>query len=84
MAKTVQGAAQCRPGLPIKKGCAATMTHDDKRHAISSWFVALAVKFRRVIGEYMSRRRARECLRFLCRIDWAVLGNPAVHLILDS
>ena len=72
-----------QPGLPITDSYAATMTHDDKLHATSSQFTALAVKSRRAIGDYMSRRRARELLKFLRRIG-AVQGNPAVHLILDS
>ena len=71
-------------GLLIKKGRAATMNHDDKRHATSRRFVRLAVKFGGVIGDCMSRRRARELLKSLCRIDWVVQDKPAPHLILDS
>ena len=46
--------------------------------------MALAVKSGRVIGDCMSRRRARGFLKLLRRIDRVVQGNPAVHLILDS
>ena len=63
--------AQCRPLEPLTDGCAATMTHDNKRHAISRRFVALAVKFDRVIGDCMPRRRTRRFLKLLHRIATA-------------
>jgi hypothetical protein len=30
-----------QPGLPIKKGCCGTMTHDYKRHGTTTLFAAL-------------------------------------------
>ena len=64
-------------------GRAATITHDDKPHATTRRFVALAVKSSRVIGDCMPHRRARELLKSLRRIDRATQGNPTVHLILN-
>ena len=63
--------------------CAAAITHDNKRHATSSQFAALAVKSGSVIGYRTPRRRARGCLKPLHLIDWVVQGNPAVHLNLN-
>ena len=45
--------------------------------------MGLAVKSSRAIGDCMPRRRARELLKLLRRIERAVQGNPAVHLILN-
>ena len=51
----IQALDRTQPGLPIKKGRAATMTHDYKRHGTTTLFAALDVKFlhqidRAVIG----------------------------------
>jgi hypothetical protein len=32
-----------QPGLPMKKGCCATMTHDYKRHGTTTLFAALDI-----------------------------------------
>ena len=50
-----------RPGLPLKKGRAATMTHDYKRHGITTLFAALDVKSDLGIGECMPRH-ALSCI----------------------
>ena len=73
-----------QPGLPHKKGRAATMTHDYKRHGTTTLFAALDVKSGMVIGECLLRHRAKEFLRFLRRIDRAVLKPRDVHLVLDN
>ncbi len=73
-----------QPGLPLKKGRAATMTHDYKRHGTTTLFAALDVKSGMVIGDCMPRHRAKEFLKFLRRIDRAVPGKREVHLILDN
>jgi hypothetical protein len=73
-----------QPGLPLKKGRAATMTHDYKRHGTTTLFAALDVKSGMVIGECLPRHRAKEFLRFLRRIDRAVLKPRDVHLVLDT
>ena len=69
----IQALDRTQPGLPLKKGRAATMTHDYKRHGTTTLFAALDVKSGMVIGDCMPRHRAREFLRFLRRIDRAVL-----------
>jgi hypothetical protein len=40
----IQALDRTQPGLPLKKGRAATMTHDYKRHGTTTLFAALDVK----------------------------------------
>ncbi len=39
----MQALDRTQPGLPMKKGRAATMTHDYKRHGTTSLFAALNI-----------------------------------------
>lgn len=80
----IQALDRTQPGLPLKKGRAATMTHDYKRHGTTTLFAALDVKSGMVIGDCMPRHRAKEFLKFLRHIDRAVQGKREVHLILDN
>lgn len=80
----IQALDRTQPGLPLKKGRAATMTHDYKRHGTTTLFAALDVKSGMVIGECLPRHRAKEFLKFLRRIDRAVPGPREVHLVLDN
>lgn len=80
----IQALDRTQPGLPLKKGRAATMTHDYKRHGTTTLFAALDVKSGMVIGECLPRHRAKEFLCFLRRIDRAVLKPRDVHLVLDN
>jgi transposase len=80
----IQALDRTQPGLPLKKGRAATMTHDYKRHGTTTLFVALDVKTGKVIGECLPRHRAAEFIRFMRRIDRNVQKNLDVHLVLDN
>lgn len=80
----IQALDRTQPGLPLKKGRAATMTHDYKRNGTTTLFAALDVKSGVVIGECLPRHRAKEFLRFLRRIDRAVKKPRDVHLVLDN
>jgi len=80
----IQALDRTQPGLPMKKGRAATMTHDYKRHGTTTLFAALDVKSGLVIGECQPRHRAKEFIRFLRRIDRAVRRHLDVHLVLDN
>ena len=57
-----------QPGVPLKKGRAATMTHDTKRHGTTTLFAALDTRTGRTIGECQPRHRAKEFIHFLRRI----------------
>jgi transposase len=80
----IQALDRTQPGLPLKKGRAATMTHDYKRHGTTTLFAALDVKSGLVIGDCMPRHRAKEFLTFLRRIDQAVKKPRDIHLVLDN
>jgi transposase len=80
----IQALDRTQPGLPLKKGRGATMTHDYKRHGTTTLFAALDVKSGRVIGECQPRHRAKEFIRFLKRIDRCVKRHLDVHLVLDN
>ena len=51
----IQALDRTQPGLPLKKGRAATMTHDYKRNGTTTLFAALDVKSGVVIGECLPR-----------------------------
>ena len=80
----IQALDRTQPGLPLKRGRAATMTHDYKRHGTTTLFAALDVMSGMVIGDCMPRHRAREFLAFLRRIDRAVLKPRDIHVVLDN
>jgi len=80
----IQALDRLQPGLPLKKGRAATMTHDYKRHGTTTLFAALDVKSGFVIGECLPKHRAKEFIGFLKRIDRAVQKHLDLHLIVDN
>jgi transposase len=80
----IQALDRTQPGLPMKRGRAATMTHDYKRHGTTTLFAALDVKTGLVIGECLPRHRAKEFIRFLRRIDRATDKHLDLHLIVDN
>jgi transposase len=80
----IQALDRTLPGLRLKKGRAATITHDDKRHGTTTLFAALDVKSGKVIGDCMPRHRAKEFLKFLRQIDKAVPARRDVHLVPDN
>ena len=80
----IQALDRTQPGLPLKRGRAATMTHDYKRHGTTTLFAALDVKSGLVIGECQPRHRAKEFIRFLKRINRCVQRHLDIHLVLDN
>ena len=65
----IQALDRTQPGLPLKRGRAATMTHDYKRNGITTLFAALNVLDGSVISTCMERHRHLEWLKFLRMID---------------
>jgi transposase len=80
----IQALDRTQPGLPLKKGRAATMTHDYKRNGTTTLFAALDVKTGLVIGECHPRHRGKEFIQFLKRIDRCVQSPLGIHLVLDN
>jgi len=80
----VQALDRTQPGLPLKKGRAATMTHDYKRHGTTTLFAALNVLDGQVIAQCQQRHRHTEWLRFLRQIDRETPKDKALHLIADN
>ena len=81
---SVQALDRTQPSLPIKKGRAATMTHDYKRNGTTTLFAALDVLTGTVIGQCLPRHRHEEFLKFLRKIDREVPKGLQVHLICDN
>lgn len=80
----IQALDRTQPGLPIKPGRAATMTHDYKRNGTTTLFAALNVLDGTLIGRCMKRHRHQEFIRFLGQVDRAVPARKAVHVVLDN
>jgi transposase len=65
----IQALDRTQPGLPMKKGRCATMTHDYKRNGTTTLFAALNVLEGKVIGRCMQRHRHQEFIRFLNAVE---------------
>lgn len=68
-----------QPGLPLKRGRGATMTHDYKRNSTTTPFAALNILGRSVIGRNMQRHRHHEFIRFLNAIEAETHDDKDVH-----
>lgn len=80
----VQALDRTQPGLPLKKGRAATMTHDYKRNGTTTLFAALNVLDGQVIAQCQQRHRHIEWLKFLKQIDSETPTDKTLHLICDN
>ncbi len=80
----IQALDRTQPGLPLKKGRAGTMTHDYKRHGMTTLFAALDVLEGKVIGRCMQRHRHQEFIRFLNAVEREVPAGKIIHAILDN
>jgi transposase len=80
----VQALDRTQPGLPLKKGRAATMTHDYKRNGTTTLFAALNVLDGQVIAQCQQRHRHTEWLKFLRKIDRETPKGKTLHLIADN
>jgi transposase len=80
----VQALDRTQPGLPLKKGRAATMTHDYKRNGTTTLFAALNVLDGQVIAQCQQRHRHTEWLKFLRKIDRETPKHKTLHLICDN
>ena len=80
----VQALDRTQPGLPMKKGGAATMTHDYKRNGTAMLFAALNVLDGQVISQCQQRHRHVEWLKFLWQIHRETPNGKSLHLIADN
>jgi len=80
----IQALDRTQPGLPLKRGRAATMTHDYKRHGTTTLFAALDVASGQIIGQCMPRHRSDEFLKFLKHLDRHTDTSLDLHLICDN
>jgi transposase len=80
----IQALDRTQPDLPLKKGRAGTMTHDDKRNGTTTLFAALNTLDGTVISCCQPRHRNAEWLRFLRRIDQQTPKDKQLHLICDN
>jgi transposase len=80
----VQALDRTQPGLPLKKGRAATLTHDYKRNGTTTLFAALNVLDGQVIAQCQQRHRHTEWLKFLRQIDRETPKDKTLHLICDN
>jgi transposase len=80
----VQALDRTQPGLPMKKGRAATMTHDYKRNGTTTLFAALNVLDGQVISQCQQRHRHLKWLKFLRQVDRETPKDKALHLIADN
>ncbi len=80
----VQALDRTQPGLPLKKGRAATMTHDYKRNGTTTLFAALNVLDGQVIGQCQQHHTHVEWLKFLRQIDRQTPKGKTLRLIADN
>jgi len=80
----IQALDRTQPGLPLKRGRGATMTHDYKRNGTTTLFAALNVLDGWVIGRNMQRHRHQELIRFLNAIEAEMPADKAIHVILND
>jgi transposase len=80
----VQALDRTQPGLPLKKGRAATMTHDYQRHGTTTLFAALSTLDGSLISCCQQRHRHEEWLVFLRQINRETPKDKDVHLICDN
>jgi transposase len=80
----IQALDRTQPGLPLKKGRCATMTHDYKRNGTTTLFAALNIADGNVIGECKKKHRHQEWIQFLNLIKRNVPAGKEVHIICDN
>lgn len=80
----VQALDRTKPGLPLKRGRAETMTPDHKRYGTTTLFAAMDAATGRVVSSCQQRHRHQEWLKFLRLIDGAMPADRQIRLIGDN
>jgi len=79
-----QALDRTQPSLPMKKGRAATTTHDYKRHGTIDLFAAMNVATGQVHTHLRKGHAAVDVLAFFKQIDATVPRELDVHVVLDN
>jgi len=80
----IQALDRTQPGLPMKKGRGATMTHDYKRNGTTTLFAALNTANGEIFGLCQEKHRHQEWLKFLRMIDQTIPAEKEIYLICDN
>ena len=80
----IQALDRTQPGLPLKPGRHAALTHDYRRHGTTNLYAAFNVATGEVLGRITRRHRATEFRQFLAQIDRATPVDLDLHLIVDN
>jgi transposase len=80
----VQALDRTQPGLPMKPGRAATMTHDYKRNGTTTLFAAMNTLDGSIIARCEQRHRHSEWLAFLRQVNREAPKDKSLHLICDN
>ena len=80
----VQALDRTQPSLPLRRGRAATMTHDYKRNGTVDLFAALNVATGEVLHQTRRRHTGADVLAFFRWIDLHTPRDLDVHVILDN
>ena len=80
----IQALDRTQPGLPVKRGKCATLTHDYKRNGTTTLFAALSVLEGKVIGRCVPRHRHQEFVGFIATVERVVPPGKVIHAILDN
>jgi transposase len=79
----IQALNRTQPILPLRPGLPARMTHDYKRHGLTSLYAALEVNSGNVVGECRPRHTAADFLSFL-NVIVKRYRRTELHVILDN
>jgi transposase len=80
----IQALDRTQPGLRMKNGRGATMTHDYKRNGTTTLFAALNPANGEVFGLCQEKHRHQEWLKFLRMIDQTIPAKKEIYLICDN
>ena len=80
----IQALDRTQPGLPLKRGCCGTYTHDYVRHGTTTLFAALELLEGKVVGQCYPRHRHQEFIKFLGRLDEEFPEELKLHLVMDN
>ncbi len=80
----IQALDRTQPGLPLKPGRCATMTHDYKRHGTTTLFAALNLLDGTVIGRCMQQHQHEEFIRFLNDVERAVPAGKRIEAVVAN